>query len=104
MYAACRAASQMRPRKRSQRTVALKRGVQTVQLAPIEIEALIQGANQVPDATATTVEMVALERPIDESVGEPRIARGSETASPARGTRRPRTTLRVDEITPPKKR
>jgi len=89
----------MRPRnpsRRARRTANLRRGAETVPLAPVEIEALLQPATEEPDTTATTVEMTPI---------EPRLARGTDAAPAShRGPRRPRTTLRVDEIVPPKKR
>ena len=67
----------------------------TVQLAPVEIDALLQTAQQAPDPTAPTVEMIPLDKPIVDTPEPPRLARG---------TRRPRATLRVEEIVRPKKK
>ena len=85
----------MTRRDRRRTTTVRERAIPTVQLAPVEIEALLQAAEQAPDATAPTVEMIPLERP----------ARGTDP-QPAhtRGPRRPRATLRVEEIVRPKKK
>jgi hypothetical protein len=72
----------------------------TVQLAPIEIEALLSSA-QATDPAAETIEMIPLVAPIaDDADVEP----PPPPPRLARGTRRSRVTLRVDEIVPPKKR
>jgi hypothetical protein len=77
------------------------RGTPTTPLRAAEIAALLQsGAGSLDDgadANAPTVEMVALE---PEPEPPPRGARGSAPVRGARGTRRSREILRVDDIRP----
>lgn len=73
-----------------------RRGATTTALAPIEVEALLQTPVEPAEAgSAATVQMVPLT--------DPAFARGSDALPvvdppPVRGPRRPRTTLRVEEI------
>jgi hypothetical protein len=69
----------------------------TVRLAPAETAALLQSGREAGAPDAATVEMVPVEA---------KLARGSQVVSRRhlRGPRRPRTTLRADEIAPRNKR
>src|SRR5262245_16844684 len=104
-----------------------KVGTATVRLAPIEVEALLQSPDQpVDDPTGPTVEMIPLGKP-DQDGDDPKLARGSDHVPTVevplaiaprplplppppppprhgRGQRRVRTTLRVEEIDPRRRR
>jgi hypothetical protein len=79
------------------------KGTPTTPLRAAEIAALLQsGAGTLDDGadeSSPTVEMVALE-PAPEPEPPPRLPRGSEPIRGARGTRRSRESLRIDDIRP----